>query len=100
MPGHHLEALTTIIKNYDMVGKLAVHLLHSHEPLEAGEIKLENELQTTLGKWMRPVSIDSLDSASMHGLAFKIDHESGKNAAFPTNLPRDCLLLLRATRMF
>ncbi|KAK7428270.1 hypothetical protein QQZ08_005167 [Neonectria magnoliae] len=82
VPGHHLEALTTIIKNYNMVGKLAVHPFHSHEPLEVGEIKLENKLETARGKWMRPVSADSLDPASMHGLAFQIDHKGGENAAF------------------
>ncbi|KID60225.1 hypothetical protein MAN_10095, partial [Metarhizium hybridum] len=82
VPDGHLDALTTIIKNYDMVGKVAVHLLHSHEPLGKGEIKLENKLETAPGKWMRPVSADSLDPASLHGLAFKIDHSDDENTAF------------------
>ncbi|KAK7928575.1 hypothetical protein PG985_005573 [Apiospora marii] len=82
MPDNHLDALTTIIKKNDMVGKLAVHRLHSHEPLGGGEIKLESKLETAPGKWMRPVLADSLDPADLHGLAFKIEHNGGGNAAF------------------
>jgi hypothetical protein len=35
-----------MIVDHNMVGKLAVHLLHSHEPLKTGEVKLENKLET------------------------------------------------------
>lgn len=83
MPDIHLDALTTIIKKNDMVGKLAVHLLHSHEPLGVGEVKLEDKLETAPGKWMRPVLADSLDPACLHGLAFKIEHKGGENAQQP-----------------
>jgi hypothetical protein len=62
-----------------MVGRLAVHLLHSHEPLKPDEIKLENQLETVPGKWMRPVPVASLDRASIHGLAFKIELKGGEN---------------------
>lgn len=44
-----------MIIDHNMVGKLAVHLLHSHEPLKPGEVKPENKLETAPGKWMRPV---------------------------------------------
>jgi hypothetical protein len=68
-----------MIVNHNMVGKLAVHLLHSHEALKPGEIKLENKLETVPGKWMRPVPAASLDPASIHGLAFKIELKGGEN---------------------
>ncbi|KAI1318808.1 hypothetical protein F5Y16DRAFT_391575 [Xylariaceae sp. FL0255] len=78
----HLRALTTIISGHSMVGKLAVHLLHSHEPLKEGHIKLENKLEIVPAKWMRPVFADSLDPASIHGLTFKIERRSVGGAGF------------------
>jgi hypothetical protein len=62
-----------------MVGRLAIHLLYSYEPLKPDKIKLENQLETVPGKWMRPVSATLLDCTSIHGLAFKIELKRGKN---------------------
>jgi hypothetical protein len=39
-----------MIVDYNIVGKLAVHLLYSHDPLKPGEVKLENKLETVLNK--------------------------------------------------
>jgi hypothetical protein len=79
VPTWHLQCLTAIIDNYEMRDKLAVHLLHSHEPLGEKEIKLERKLETIQGKWMRHVLADSIDPSSLHGLAFKIHHRDGEN---------------------
>jgi len=79
VPDEDCKALVRMIVDHNMVGKLAVHLLHSHEPLKPGEVKLENKLETSPGKWMRPVPAASLDPASIHGLAFKIDPKGGEN---------------------
>jgi hypothetical protein len=68
-----------MIADRNMVGRLAVHLLHSHEPLKPDEIKLEHQLETVPGKWMRHVPVTSLDCASIHGLAFKIELKGGEN---------------------
>lgn len=62
-----------------MVGRLAIYLLHSHEPLKLDEVKLEKQLETVPGKWMRPIPATSLDRASIHGLAFKIKLKGSKN---------------------
>ncbi|KAI3390391.1 hypothetical protein diail_9821, partial [Diaporthe ilicicola] len=79
VPDEDCKALVRMIVDHNMVGKLAVHLLHSHEPLKPGEVKLENKLETVPGKWMRPVTTASLDPASIHGLAFKVELKGGKN---------------------
>jgi hypothetical protein len=79
VPDEDRKALVRMIVDHNMVGKLAVHLLHSHEPLKPGEVKLENKLESAPGKWMRPVSAASLDRASIHGLAFKIELKGGEN---------------------
>jgi hypothetical protein len=73
------KALVRMIVDHNIVGKLAVHLLHSHEPLKPGEVKLENKLETAPGKWMRPVPAASLDPASLYSLAFKIELKDGEN---------------------
>jgi hypothetical protein len=79
VPDEDRKALVRMIVDHNMVGKLAVHLLHSHEPLKPGEVKLENKLETAPGKWMRHVPAASLDPASLHGLAFKIKLKGGEN---------------------
>jgi hypothetical protein len=50
VPDEDLKALVRIIVDYNIVGKLAVYLLHSHEPLKPSEIKLKNKLGAVLGK--------------------------------------------------
>jgi hypothetical protein len=82
VPYEDLKDLVRIIVDHNMVGKLAVHLLHSHEPLKPSEIKLENKLAAVPGKWMRPVPAASLDPTSLHGLAFKIKLKGGENKTF------------------
>jgi hypothetical protein len=82
VPDEDRQALVRMIIDHNMVGKLAVHLLHSHEPLKPSEIKLENKLETVPGKWMRPVLATSVDPASIHGLAFKIELDGGENETF------------------
>ncbi|GKU08177.1 unnamed protein product [Fusarium langsethiae] len=81
-PVPHLEVLVTIIENHNMVDKMAVHLLHSHEQLKESEIKLEKKLETAPGTWMQPVSADSIDPADLHTLAFKVDHTDSEDAPF------------------
>ena len=49
-PDEDRKTLVRMIVDNNMVGKLAVHLLHSHEPLKPGEVKLENKLETVLNK--------------------------------------------------
>ncbi|KAH7461552.1 hypothetical protein FOMA001_g19034 [Fusarium oxysporum f. sp. matthiolae] len=82
VPDSHLQCLTAIVEKHNMVDKIAIHMLHSHEPLREGEIKLEKELKTAPGTWMRPTSADSLDPTSLHSLAFKIDHKNGEDTDF------------------
>jgi len=82
VPDEDLKALVHIIVDHNMVGKLAIHLLHSHEPLKPSEIKLENKLVAIPGKWMRPIPAASLDPTSLYGLAFKIKLKGGENETF------------------
>ena len=44
------KALVRIIVDYNIVGKLAIYLLYSYEPLKLGEVKLENKLETAPSK--------------------------------------------------
>ncbi|KAH7363936.1 hypothetical protein BKA65DRAFT_125090 [Rhexocercosporidium sp. MPI-PUGE-AT-0058] len=78
-PDEDRRALVRMIVDHNMAGKLAIHLLHSHEPLKPGEVKLENKLETVPGTWMRPVPAASLDPSSIHGMAFKIELKGGEN---------------------
>jgi hypothetical protein len=82
VPDKDLKALVRIIINYNIVSKLAVHLLHSYKPLKPSEIKLENKLTAVPGKWMRPVPIASLDPISLYSLAFKVKLKGGKDKTF------------------
>jgi len=50
VPNEDRKALVRMIVDYNIVGKLAVHLLYSHDPLKPGEVKLENKLETVLNK--------------------------------------------------
>ncbi|PMD62557.1 uncharacterized protein K444DRAFT_627476 [Hyaloscypha bicolor E] len=65
VPDEDRKALVRMIVDHNMVGKLAIYLLHSHEPLKPGEVKLENKLETAPG--------------NLHGLAFKIELKGGEN---------------------
>lgn len=69
----HIKTLSGIIKKHGMSGILGFHLLHRHDPISAGQIKLAMALSTVPnGKWNKPVSIDSLSPEDVHGTMFKL----------------------------
>lgn len=54
-----------------MLEKLGFHLLHKHDSLPDGKVKLETMLETVPnGKWNKPTSIDTLDLNNIHGTVF------------------------------
>ncbi|KAJ4308366.1 hypothetical protein N0V84_012141 [Fusarium piperis] len=71
----HVKKLEAIIAQCNLREKLGIHLLHKHEDLPNGQIKLETKLRTITGKWVRPTSINSLDLGNIHGVVFKFDPE-------------------------
>lgn len=61
-----------MFEKYGMSEVLGVHLLHRHEPLSDGEIKLEAKLDTVHnGKWSRPTPIAGLDMSDIHAVTFR-----------------------------
>ncbi|KAL1591527.1 hypothetical protein SLS60_011919 [Paraconiothyrium brasiliense] len=68
----HIKNLSAIIEKHGMTGILGFHLLHRHDPIPEGQIKLAMELSTVPnGKWNKPVSIDSLNPEDIHGTMFR-----------------------------
>jgi len=67
----HVKNLEAIIAQRNLREKLGIHLLHKHDDLPKGQIKLETKMQTIAGKWGRPASIGSLDLGKIHGVVFK-----------------------------
>ncbi|EGC47475.1 predicted protein [Histoplasma capsulatum var. duboisii H88] len=77
----HIKNLVAMIARYGLGKKLGIHLLHKHESIPDGQVKLEKKLETTSGKWVRPISIDSLNLNNIHGVAFKV--VPGENRLVP-----------------
>lgn len=70
----HIENMRAILGQHGMSGKLGFHLLHQHDTLPDGQIKLETRLETVPnGKWSQPVWIEGLDPNNIHGTLFKLD---------------------------
>ncbi|KAH7115586.1 hypothetical protein EDB81DRAFT_919356 [Dactylonectria macrodidyma] len=82
----HVKMLETIIAQYNLREKLGIRLLHKHEDIPNGQINLETKLKTVAGKWIRPVSIDSLDLSEIHGVVFKF--VLGENILVPYEFAR------------
>ncbi|EEQ30018.1 hypothetical protein McanCB56680_001047 [Microsporum canis] len=68
----HVKNLVTTITQYGLGKKLGIHLLHKHEPLPDGQVKLEMKIESAPGKWIKPTLIDSLDLSNIHGVTFKV----------------------------
>src|ERR1700722_12571612 len=67
----HIKNLLAMIARYRLREKLGIHLLHKHEPISKGQVKLETKLETMTGKWIKPIPMDSLDLNNIHGVVFK-----------------------------
>ncbi|KAG5813599.1 hypothetical protein H9Q74_012625 [Fusarium xylarioides] len=82
----HIKRLEAIVAGYNLRHKLGFHLLHKHEDIPNGQINLEMNLKNVAGKWIRPVSIDSLDLSEIHGAIFKFI--PGENILVPYEFAR------------
>lgn len=67
----HVRALVDTIDDHDLWNKIGIHLVHWHDPIPRGKIKLEMKLETLPGKWIKPVAIDSLNLDNTRGVVFK-----------------------------
>jgi hypothetical protein len=67
----HIKNILALIAQCGLREKLGIHMLHKHESIPKGQVKLETKLETTAGKWIKPIPIDSLDLNNMHGVVFK-----------------------------
>ncbi|KAK6843392.1 hypothetical protein PG987_004252 [Apiospora arundinis] len=76
---HHISTLVEMFARYDTLGKLGFILLHKHDSIVDGQVKLETKLETVPGgKWIKPASITSLDPNKMHGTVFNFLSEESR----------------------
>ena len=69
----HIIDILALIDQYGMHESLGFHLLHKHDSIPEGKIKLETKLETVPNsKWNKAVSIDTLDLTNIHGTMFKL----------------------------
>jgi hypothetical protein len=67
----HVKNLLAIFVRHGLREKIGIHLLHKHDDISKDQVKLETKLKTKSGKWIKPVSIDSLDPNNIHPVVFK-----------------------------
>lgn len=75
---NHVKELVNIIVQHNQVGIFGFHLVHRHDPIANGTIRLESDLGVIPGKWNKPTLIDSLDLSNMHGNIFQFDPEQAQ----------------------
>jgi hypothetical protein len=68
----HLHGLAKIFVKHDVHGRLGVHLIHGHAKVAAGNVMLGHTLTEPSGCWTKPVSIEEVDLAAVHGHIFKL----------------------------
>ncbi|KAK1656976.1 hypothetical protein BDP55DRAFT_53783 [Colletotrichum godetiae] len=67
----HVTKLLEIIKKHNNHGKLGLHLLHKHDDIANGTIRLESDLGVVPGTWNRAAQIDSIDIGGIHPVTFR-----------------------------
>ncbi|KAE9964643.1 hypothetical protein EG328_004444 [Venturia inaequalis] len=67
----HVKILLGIFVKHGVREKIGIHRLHKHDDILEKQVKLETKLKTKPGKWIKPVSIDSLNLNAIHPVVFK-----------------------------
>ncbi|KAI5920904.1 hypothetical protein F4810DRAFT_702683 [Camillea tinctor] len=76
----HINNILNSIITHDLSEKFQVHLLHRHDLVENGTIKVESDLEGLPGKWNKPTQIDSLDLGNVHGVMYRPDTDKSRFA--------------------
>ena len=96
----HINNLVALFARHDMLGKLDFLLLHKHDSILDGQVKLETKLETVPdGKWIKPTSINSLDLNDIHGTVFNfvpgenclVPYEFGKGPSPRSNIDNNAV---------
>jgi len=80
----HVKALLGIVDRHDQHGKFGFHLVHRHDPIPDGTVRLESSLVVVPGKWNRATPTKSLDLNNMHPVVIK--YFPGKEELIPYEL--------------
>ncbi|KAJ2892955.1 hypothetical protein MKZ38_009168 [Zalerion maritima] len=73
----HVKALLALIAKYGTGAFFGIHLVHRHDLLSKGTVRLENEdIGMKGGLWTKAAAIDSADVKNMHGTLFKLDQKA------------------------
>jgi len=67
----HIKNLLAIFVKHGLREKIGIHRLHKHDDILEEQVKLETKLTTKPGKWIKSVSINSLDLDNIHPVVFK-----------------------------
>ncbi|OHE93880.1 hypothetical protein CORC01_10779 [Colletotrichum orchidophilum] len=77
----HVAELLRLIDKNGYHGRLGLHLLHKHDDIADGTIRLESDLSEMPGSWNKATRIDSIDARSIHAVTFR--HISPENRLVP-----------------
>lgn len=61
-----------MIKRYNLEGTFQVHLIHRHDKIGQGQLRVEFGLKTISGSWTKPIAIEHLDLNEIHGNVFML----------------------------
>ena len=72
IPTAHLQKLAEIFVKYNVHERLGIHLIHSHAKVAAGNVMLGHSLTEPSGCWTKPIPIEEVNLAAVHGHIFKL----------------------------
>ncbi|KAJ0159437.1 hypothetical protein CTA2_9689 [Colletotrichum tanaceti] len=78
----HVTKLLELINKHEMQGLLGLHLLHKHDDIANGTIRLESDLGVMSGSWSKAAPIDSIHLRSIHPVAFRYMPQENRLAPF------------------
>jgi hypothetical protein len=62
----------SIIRRYELESTFQVHLIHRHDRIEQGLLRVESDLKTISGSWTKPIAIEHLNLHEIHGTVFML----------------------------
>jgi hypothetical protein len=68
----HLQNLAEIFVKYSVHERLGVHLIHGHAKVAAGNVMLGHSFTEPSGRWAKPIRIEEVNLADVHGHIFKL----------------------------
>lgn len=65
-----------IIARYNLGAYFGVHAAHRHDHIPTETVRLETEMGTDGSTWTKSVAIQNLDGVEMHGMLYKLVHDT------------------------